>query len=277
MRLRTIFTIGTLGVVSAIFAEAQQEFPKVPESLIDDEHVREEFGVNKFTAPSIKQIFASHDAIHPIPFAKTKRAIPEKTPRDRGFLALGTGLLIADGFLIVQTERKFGEIQEVARALLKHADVLGVGKRVTSHSQSLLELSATGDWDKLRRELSKTQQDVEREMVMLRDVDVAHLIAMGGWIRALEISCVAVADKYSDKKAEALARVDVVEYFLQVLECFHPNLQKQEYIQALHKGFTEIGGIMGQAKKAGKELTPDQVESLLGAASLLVRRIEKGE
>ncbi len=86
--------------------------------------------------------------------------------------------------------------------------------RINKHSQSLLENSIKGDWDTLRKELASTQADVEAEMVLLRDADVAHLISLGGWLRAFEISTQAVASNYSEEKSRNLGRADIVEYFL---------------------------------------------------------------
>ena len=36
---------------------------EVPEDLVGDEHVREEFGVNRFTTPSIKKLFEQLDEL----------------------------------------------------------------------------------------------------------------------------------------------------------------------------------------------------------------------
>ena len=43
---------------------------EVPEDLIGDEHVREEFGVNKFTTPSIKKLFEQLDDLGDLPYAE---------------------------------------------------------------------------------------------------------------------------------------------------------------------------------------------------------------
>jgi hypothetical protein len=36
---------------------AQATKPPIPEDVLSDEHVREEFGVNDFTTPSIRKLF----------------------------------------------------------------------------------------------------------------------------------------------------------------------------------------------------------------------------
>ena len=47
------FKIILFSLLGVCFLKSQE----VPEDLIGDEHVREEFGVNRFTTPSIKKLF----------------------------------------------------------------------------------------------------------------------------------------------------------------------------------------------------------------------------
>ncbi len=211
----------------------------LPEDLLEDEHVREEFGVNSFTTPSIKKIFEDLDNLGDLPYDKLKRPIPEDTPSDRTLLALRLGGLIADGFLIVQSE-KFLDLEEVGRALLKHAKVLGAGTRLSGHTKSLLEHSALGEWTQLKSELAKTQRDVEAEMVLLRDVDAAHLISLGGWLRAFEIGCVTAKDPFDPKKASVLGRADVCAYFLQEMTTLEPQIQELPHIQQLTSDLEQL-------------------------------------
>ena len=240
--------------------------PKVPENLIGNEHVREEFGVNDFTTPSIRKIFDSLNSLGTLPYDKLKRPITDKAPSDRVLIALGLGTLIGDGFLLVQCE-KIEEMENVGRAILKYAKALGAGMRINKHSQSLLENSLKGDWDKLRAELAATQADVEGEMVLLRDSDVAHLIALGGWLRAFEISTSAVAESYSEDKTRALGRADIVEYFLGSLETLHPDIQKETYIQDLYEGLEVMLPILDVPE--GKAFTLQEVKDLRDNAKLL--------
>lgn len=246
--------------------------PKVPDALLGDEHLREEFGVNEFTTPSIRKVFDSLDALGTLPYDHLKRPISDKAPSDRTMLALGLGTLIGDGFLVVQCE-KIEEMENVGRALLKYAKALGAGLRITKHSQSLLENSIKGDWNKLRTELASTQADVEGEMVLLRDSDVAHLIALGGWLRAFEIATETVAANYSEEKSRALGRSDVVEYFLASLEGLHPDVQAQENIVILHDGLDAMRPILDVPE--GKAFSLEEVKDLRDKAKLLARLIQQ--
>jgi hypothetical protein len=221
------------------FAPAQVRSP-IPDDLLDDEHVREEFGVNQFTTPSIKKLFVDLEQLGDLPYDVLRRDFPEKTPRDRTQLALGLGALIADGFLVVQAQ-ELAELERVGREVVKYTKILGTGSRVTSHLKSVIEHRALGDWDTLKDELATTQADVEAEMVLLRDVDAAHLIALGGWLRAFEIITItALHEPFTPEKANALKRVDIAEYFLMSLETLEPKVVELPHIQKLHDGVSTL-------------------------------------
>lgn len=262
--------IATLSLPSGLKAQAKPEnkTAKIPEALVGDEHLREEFGVNEFTTPSIRKVFDQLDALGTLPYDKLKRPISEKAPADRVVIALGLGMLIGDGFLIVQCE-KIEEMERLGRALLRYAKALGAGVRIGKHSQSLLENSVLGDWNKLRDELASTQVDVEAEMVLLRDVEVAHLIALGGWLRALEISTEAVATSYSEEKSRNLGRADIVEYFIATLEGLHPKLRELPYIVDLMEGLNALLPLLDVPE--GKAFTQSEVNDLREKAHLLAR------
>lgn len=257
-----------------IVASARPAFSQdVPDDLVDDEHIREEFGINHFTTPSIKKLFEDLDDLGTLSYDKLKRDVPDTFPRDRALVAMGLGTLIADGFLVVQAE-KISEFEDIGRAVLKQAKILGAGMKVTKHTKSILENSGLGEWTKLKEELSKTQADVEAEMVLLRDVDIAHLVSLGGWIRALEIVSSAVQDPYSAKKAKKLQRLDTIQYFLESLNGLEPKLQESEGIQKIIQG---IGEILEVAEKCdGKDMDETSVQQIMDKSRELRKFIETG-
>ena len=234
------FKIILFSLLGVCFLKSQE----VPEDLIGDEHVREEFGVNRFTTPSIKKLFEQLDELGELPYAELKREIPKTIPRERTLVALGLGTLISDGFLVVQSE-EIEELENIGRAVLKQAQVLGAGKRVTKYTKSILENSVLGKWDKLKEELSKTQADVEAEMVMLRDVDIANLVALGGWIRAFEIAAVTTQKNYSNEKAVKLARTDLIAYFVETLQGLEPKLRERTHLIQINKDLESLLASLG--------------------------------
>lgn len=238
----------------------------IPDDLLGDEHVREEFGVNQFTTPSIRKLFEMLDGLGKLSYDALKRPISRQTPSDRVLVSLGLGTLIADGFLIVQCE-KVEAMEDVGRALIKYAKVLGTGNRMNRHTQSLFEHSIEGHWDDLRTELAMTQADVEAEMVQLRDVDIAHLVSLGGWLRAFEIATRSVSDNYAPEKTLRLLRKDIAEYYMMSLESLSPRLQNNESLKALHSGFQALIPLLDVPED--KPLTPEQTKALSDQAAKL--------
>ena len=242
--------------------------PVIPEDLVGDEHIREEFGVNEFTTPSIRKLFEMLDALGTLSYEKLHRKINDQPPSDRVQVSLGLGALIADGFLVVQCE-KVESMEDVGRALLKYAKALGAGSRMNKHTQSLFEHSLKGDWQQLRGELALTQADVEGEMVQIRDVDIAHLISLGGWLRAFQIATQSVAESYQPEKSRNLGRRDIAEYYLMSVESLHPGLQEMPAVKKLRKGLEELLPLLDVPE--GKVLTLDEVKTLAHKAGQLAR------
>ncbi|MDZ4406240.1 hypothetical protein [Prosthecobacter sp.] len=265
--------LGAAGIAALNAQDAPERTPQknpIPEDVIGDEHVREEFGVNEFTTPSIRKLFDMLNKVGKLRYDDLKRPFTEKTPADRVLVSMGLGTLIADGFLIVQCE-KVEEMENVGRAMIKYGKALGAGGRLSKHQQSLFEYSLKGNWQDLRVELAKTQADVEAEMVQLRDVDIAHLISLGGWLRALEIATKSINDNYAEEKTRQLTRRDIAEYYLMSLDSLHPSIMKNPSLQTLRKGLEEMIPLVDVPE--GKALSQEEVKVLYQKASSLAHVI----
>lgn len=260
--------VGVLGL--AIGQEKEAKLPPIPEDFLGDEHIREEFGINEWTTPSIGKIFDIMGGLGTLSFDELKRKVPEKPPGDRVAVSLGLGALIADGFLVVQCE-KVEAMEDVGRAMIKYAKALGAGSRMNRHTQSLLENSVQGDWASLRMELAKTQADVEGEMLQLRDVEIAHLISLGGWLRGFEISTDAVKASYTEEKSRQLGRRDIVEYYAASLESVNPDLVEKEPLKSLREGLAELLPLVDVPE--GKALTVEEVAQLNKVAKKMASKL----
>ena len=84
------------------------------------DYEREELGINPFTAPSVAEIFQQLDDLKPLPFEQLKRRITPGhacPPAERGMVFGG---LVADGFLIVECQKK-NLVDDLGRVLLRQA------------------------------------------------------------------------------------------------------------------------------------------------------------
>lgn len=205
---------------------AEAEANGIPRDLLDDPHVREELAVNDFTAPSISKLFDTLQFLMPLPLLGNELKLPERMPLDRADLAMELGFLIAEGFLVVQAEQ-LDRIEQLATALTRYGKALGAGDRVNRHAAGLLESARNKDVAKLKKELAATQRDVEAELITLRDADLAHLISLGGWIRALSVSSLAVDKQFSVERARKVMREDIADYYTESVAGLEPRIAER--------------------------------------------------
>jgi hypothetical protein len=222
------------------------------------EHQREELGVNPYTAPSLADIFQQLDDLKPLPFEQLKREFPQASHTSREQMGMVFGSLVADGFLIVECQKK-NLVEDLGRVLLRQARSLGVGDRVMRHSASLTELGKKGDWPAARRELISTQQDVEQAMSDLRDQKMAHLISLGGWLRGLEITSGAVEGNYTSDRAAVLWQRDLINYFAEEIATLPPGVAHAPLFEKVRAG---VGAIRTLLNNAPEAMTLPEVKTL---------------
>jgi len=225
-----------------------------------EEHEFEELGVNRYTAPSIAQIFKQLDDLRPLPFDQLKRENPQVAGAGREQKGLMFGELIADGFLLVEAEKK-NSIENFGRVLLQHARGLGVGDRVMRHSASLTDLGQRGDWPRMRQELITTQTDVERAMVALRDEKMAHLISLGGWLRGLEICAATVELDFSPRRAQVLARPELANYFASELDTLSPALARTPLFEKIRAGVKTLQPLLNKTTLSRADVSAIRVQA----------------
>jgi hypothetical protein len=239
----------------------------IPKDLVDDAHVREELAVNEFTAPSISKLFDTLQFLMPLPIAEVARKMPARMSQDRADLAIELGFLIADGFLVVQAEQ-LDQVEELAKDLTRYGKALGAGDRVNRHAASLLDSAKNKNVEQLKKELTATQRDVEQELVSLRDADLAHLISLGGWIRALEVSTVAVDKQFSPERARKVMREDIADYYTESVAGLEPRISERPNYLAMRDILAGLRTEM--TLEEGKDPTPALMAEIRKQAAKLV-------
>jgi len=267
----------SIGAIPSVFSQdgaayKEESNPLVPEDLIDDDHFREEMGLNQFTAPSIELIFEQLNELTPLPVKETKPSIQKRMPIDRADLSIEIGLLIAEGFLNVQSGN-LDEIEQLATELSTYSKSLGAGEKVSRHAASILEYAKENNIEGLKKELSATQRDVELELIRLRDIDLAHLISLGGWARALSTSSTAVNNKYSEERAKLLYRDDIADYYEFSLDALDPKLAQREDFKQIKATVIEIKNVM--TLKEGEKPNITDVKKIHALSDHLIKQLVK--
>ena len=240
----------------------------------DLEHIREELGVNDFTAPSIELIVDELRDLRPIPFEKIEHRLPKDLPHTRAQLALCTGQVIADGFLAVAAEKQ-SRIEPVGRTLLKASRGLGVAEHVTRRSGSILELAGRNRWSEIRRELVRAQAEVEAGMMALKDEEIAHLVSLGGWLRGLEIASEVVSDRYTAERAQRLLQPALLDYFVDRVQTLDPKLKQTPTIQTIAGGLAGLRQIARQNVEV--PITLAEVQQILNLARTMNKAVTAAE
>jgi hypothetical protein len=272
MNIRLACMLGAFAAFALPLAAQEPEVdpgePKgIPADLLDDPHVREELAVNEFTAPSISKLFDTLQFLMPLPILETELKLPERMPMDRADLAIELGFLIADGFLVVQAEQ-LDKVEDLAKELTRYGKALGAGDRVNRHAAGLLESAKNKNVAQLKKELSSTQRDVETELVILRDADLAHLISLGGWIRALQVSTVAVDKQFSEERARKVMREDIADYYTESVAGLEPRISERPNYREMRDLLAGLRTEM--ILNDGEQPTPEKMKEIREQAAKLV-------
>jgi len=256
---------------SALFAKDEKKKAHAAAPAKDEadiEQIREELGVNGFTAPSIEHLLAELMDLRPIPIEKLWRDVPPEMPETRAKIALRSGRIIADGLLAIIAEKP-SRIEAPARALVRYGKALGVADHITKHSKSLLEKAAKENWLDLRKELVKSQADVEAGMLGLKDEEIAHMVSLGGWFRGLEAVSLLVADDYTPDHAKLLVQPEALDYFIDRIGTLDPTAKDDKVFQTIAKNLKTI-----QAATVKENEQPPTLEEVKEVHKLAAQVVE---
>ncbi len=225
------------------------------DAMLDDSHSNQELGINVYTAPSISKIFAQLDNLPAIPEEYVLRRRPEHLPLDAGQLSLEMGYLLADGFIAVRSGH-MNDIKPIALDLSRYGKAIGVGEKMNTYSAGLLEHAEKGQLEEFKRILTSTQGAVNEELTALRDPDLAHLLALGGWVRALEAAAVAIEQRFDAAQAAVIFYPDAPAYFNEILSGLHPRTAKRLHVDKMRALLEQLVSCMslapGEAPSPGK-------------------------
>ncbi len=252
-----------LTLFGACAAAAQ---PAAPVSSGEIDRIREELGIGRFKAPSIDTVFDHLAALEPLSFDNLWRPLPDRLPSDRPRMAMLAGGLIADGFLVVESQRR-SKIEPVGHGLVRLAKGLGIAERLTKRARHVTELAEHEKWPDIRKELMKTQAEAEAALLNLKDEDLVHLVALGGWLRGLEITSGAIADSYTPDRATRVFRPELADVFINRIHDFQPHLRTNALIRELEKDLEEIRDTLPKRDRdRSKPLSLSDVKSIHDSA-----------
>jgi len=154
-------------------------------------------------------------------------------------IALLLGCVVAEGFIAVQAQDTT-KVKEIGKDVLKLSEAIGVRDAVIEHCNSIIEGADKRQWDRVRSELDRAQQNVRQAMVELRDEDLAQLVSLGGWLRGTEVLTAIVGSDYSKDGADLLHQPKLVEYFENQLDKMGSRITGDKTVQMIQTDLKKI-------------------------------------
>jgi hypothetical protein len=152
------------------------------------------------------------------------------------------------------------DIKPIALDLSRYGKAMGVGDRMNTYSASLLEHAEKGQLEEFKRILASTQNAVNEELTALRDPDLAHLLALGGWVRALEAAAAALEQRFDADQATAIFYADAPAYFNEILSGLHPRTARRLKVGSMRTLMEKLEEYMSLSP--GEAPTPDKVRRI---------------
>ena len=177
--------------------------------------------------------------------------------RERGFLALSFGSLVAEGFIAVQAESP-DDIQKIGRRSLEMAEALGLENAVKPHALAVIEASRKKQWDKVRAELDLTQQTVRETMAKQRDQQLSELVSLGGWLRGTNVLTSLIVEDFAKDKAELLNQPALVVHFREMIGSIEGSIRKTLQMTQIETGLGRIETLL----KDGDSINVETVKQL---------------
>ncbi|MDF1812693.1 MAG: hypothetical protein P1V20_10775 [Verrucomicrobiales bacterium] len=183
--------------------------------------------------------------------------------KDRGFLAMSFGSLVAEGFIAVQAQSP-EDIQKIGRRSLVLAEALGLENAVKQHSLTVIDSAKENQWQVVRNELDKTQQTVRETMNQQRDQQMAGLVSLGGWLRGTNVLTGLIAADYSVDKAELLNQPDLVLHFREMVAGLKGPIKTSREMTEIETGLGRIDALMRENDRFSVEVVKQLHKITLG-------------
>ena len=193
----------------------------------------------KFSIPSPGELLAAFGKTGKPDWSAMVRKSPAGTFTSRPQIALNLGALIADGCLAVEAQDK-QEVKNISREIKNLAKGLGLEHDLVSRSNSIADFADNRQWNALSEEFEAVQNELAAAMEGRQDHAFVTLMALGGWLRTVEIISGHLTTNYTPEGARALRQPAVVGYFIQQLGMMPAKISASPMITGLRRELPKI-------------------------------------
>ena len=124
-------------------------------------------------------------------------------------------------------------------------------------------------------ELIRAQADTEAGLMALKDEEIAHLVALGGWLRGLEITSSLVAENYNEKHAARLIQPELFDYFIDRVGTLNPHLKAMRPFQIIERDLKQIRAM--NTRPVDTPVSLEEVKQVRNLAREMNKAIVKGD
>lgn len=199
--------------------------------------------VEDFSIPNAGELFAAFNKLGKHDWSSLFRKPPAAPLLSRPQIALSIGILIADGFLAAEAQDR-QQVKNVSREIKLLTKSLGLEQDFVGRNNSIADLADNKQWDALDEELEAVQNELATAMEGRRDDELVMLMALGSWLRSLEVVSSHLASNYTADAAKVLRQPWVCGYFCGRLEALSAKNKAAPIIAELHRSLPAVGGAL---------------------------------
>ena len=195
--------------------------------------------LESLSIPNAGELFAAFGKIGKPDWTAYFRKPPPASITSRPLIALNLGTLIADGFLAAEAQDR-QQVKNVSREIKLLAKSIGLEQEFMVRNNSIADFADGRQWEALDEELEAVQSEFAAAMSSRRDDDLATLMALGCWLRSIEIISAHLASNYTTDTAGILRQPAVGEFFTSRLSAFQAKVATIPAIAEIHHRFPAL-------------------------------------
>jgi len=226
--------------------------------------------IENLSIPNAGELFAAFNKLGKHDWGSHFRKPPAAPLLSRPQIALSIGVLIADGFLAAEAQNR-QEVKNVSREIKLLTKSLGLEQDFVGRNNSIADLADQKQWDALDEELEAVQNELAASMAGQRDGELVTLMALGGWLRSLEVVSCHLAANYTADAAKILRQPPVVGYFAARLNVLSAKNKAAPIVAELDRSLPAIGAAL--SFPADNPPSGDAVAELRDLTTGLLNRI----
>lgn len=178
--------------------------------------------------------------------------------RPRAALALGAA--ITDAYVAVEA-REPQQVRNQIQDIRAFGKTLGFDKEIHPRLARIGDLADAQQWDAVRYELEGATSEQRRILKLQRDEEAARLIALGGWVRALQVGTGVVVEGKVENQTLAIAGFNLLRVLNYEAETLTESAKGSRSVRAVQRSLRELTKSwekVAQSEKSAERLARTQ-------------------